>query len=319
MSGGAEDDDYAAAGRPYGAKDAPFESIAEVEQVLGMTPAIYAKVEPFLTVFSGNGTPDASYAAPEVLAAMGLDAAGIVARRRQWDPASGQPPPVLADGQPLSDGGTGTYSIWSRARLRNGRETVLHAIVRSGGNGLPGRRTRRCSGRKEHRRNDRPTRTPRRAKTARGRFFRLVGTQPRRMAAPRLARRAGVDRGRLLLGVDGDALQLRLQDGDGLRDIGRMPLPTELEVDGNDVLAAVLSPSLAELPRWLLLPGRLPAPPSGVARGRRGAVARRGRFRNRPADAVRRRRRRLRRAPRFRAAMATGNSTPNWWWCRARR
>ena len=64
----------------------------------------------------------------------------------------------------------------------------------------------------------------------------------------------GLDRGRLLLGIDDDALQLRLQDGDGLRDIGRMPLPTELEVDGNDVLAAVLSPSLAELPRWLLLP-----------------------------------------------------------------
>ena len=64
----------------------------------------------------------------------------------------------------------------------------------------------------------------------------------------------GLDRGRLLLGIDDDALQLCLQDGDGLRDIGRMPLPTELEVDGNDVLAAVLSPSLAELPRWLLLP-----------------------------------------------------------------
>lgn len=137
-SGGAEDDDYAAAGRPYGAKDAPFESIAEVEQVLGMTPALYAKVSPFLTVFSGNGTPDPSYAAPEVLAAMGMDAAGIVARRQRWDPSSGQPPPVLADGQSLSDGGTGTYSIWSRARLRNGRETVLHVIVRSGGNGLPG-------------------------------------------------------------------------------------------------------------------------------------------------------------------------------------
>lgn len=138
VSGGAEDDDYAAAGRPYGAKDAPFESIAEVEQVLGMTPALYAKVEPFLTVFSGNDTPDASYAAPEVLAAMGLDGNAIVAQRERWNPASGQPPPVLPDGQALSEGGTGTYSIWSRARLRNGRETVLHAIVRSGGNGLPG-------------------------------------------------------------------------------------------------------------------------------------------------------------------------------------
>ena len=137
-SGGAEDDDYAAAGRPYGAKDAPFESIAEVEQVLGMTPAIYARVEPFLTVFSGNDMPDASYAAPEVLGAMGLDAAGIIARRRSWDPASGQPPPVLPDGQSLSEGGTGTYSIRSRARLGHGRETTLHVIVRSGSNGLPG-------------------------------------------------------------------------------------------------------------------------------------------------------------------------------------
>jgi general secretion pathway protein L len=64
----------------------------------------------------------------------------------------------------------------------------------------------------------------------------------------------GFDRGRLLLGIDGDGLQLRLQDGDGLRDLGRMPLPAELEVDGDDVLGAVLSPSVAELPRWLVLP-----------------------------------------------------------------
>ena len=40
--GGAEDGDYAAAGRPYGAKDAPFETIAELEQVLGMRPVLYA-------------------------------------------------------------------------------------------------------------------------------------------------------------------------------------------------------------------------------------------------------------------------------------
>ena len=52
--GGAEDPDYASAERPYGAKDAPFESVAELEQVLGMTPALYAKVAPDLTVFSGR-------------------------------------------------------------------------------------------------------------------------------------------------------------------------------------------------------------------------------------------------------------------------
>jgi general secretion pathway protein L len=64
----------------------------------------------------------------------------------------------------------------------------------------------------------------------------------------------GLDRGRLLLDAEGEGLRLRLQDGDGMRDLGHLPPPAELEVDGNDVLAAVLSPSTAELPRWLLLP-----------------------------------------------------------------
>jgi general secretion pathway protein L len=87
-----------------------------------------------------------------------------------------------------------------------------------------------------------------------GGFFAWWG---RSLAAwvPRAWRSAlGFDRGRLLLCVEGDGLQLRRQDGDGLRDLGRMPLPVELEVDGGDVLATVLSPSVAELPRWLLLP-----------------------------------------------------------------
>ena len=72
---------------------------------------------------------------------------------------------------------------------------------------------------------------------------------------PRAWRSAlGLDRGRLLLGVEGDGLRLQLHDGEGLREVGRMPPPAELEVEGNDVLAAVLSPAIAELPRWLLLP-----------------------------------------------------------------
>jgi general secretion pathway protein L len=61
----------------------------------------------------------------------------------------------------------------------------------------------------------------------------------------------GLDRGRLLLQADGDAVQLRLQDGDGVRDLARIP---GLAADEGDVLAALLSPELAELPRWLLLP-----------------------------------------------------------------
>jgi general secretion pathway protein K len=135
--GGAEDDDYAAAERVYGAKDAPFESVAELEQVLGFTPALYARVEPYLTVFSGRAQPDAAFAQGPVLTAMGMDAEQVLAQRQAWDPASGAPAPLL-QGQPLVGENSGTYSIESRARLRDGREATLRVVVRAGGTGLPG-------------------------------------------------------------------------------------------------------------------------------------------------------------------------------------
>ena len=136
--GGAEDADYAAAERHYGAKDAPFESVAELEQVLGMTPALYAKLEPDLTVFSGRTRPDPAFASAGVLQAMGVDPDSVIGRRRAWDPSSGAPAPVLEGGEPLVSSGSGTYSIDSRARLRDGREAMLRVVVRAGGNGLPG-------------------------------------------------------------------------------------------------------------------------------------------------------------------------------------
>ena len=74
----------------------------------------------------------------------------------------------------------------------------------------------------------------------------------------------GMDRGRLLLQAapvidaglqfdQADALQLRLQDGDGLRDLGRIPGLLDSD-DAGDPLASLLAPALADLPRWLLLP-----------------------------------------------------------------
>jgi general secretion pathway protein K len=128
--GGAEDPDYAAAGLPYGAKDAPFETVAEMEQVLGMTPAIYARAEPFLTIFTGSGTPDTTFAAAPVLTAMGLDGPALVSAREALtvDPNAGG----------LVGGNGGTYSVRSVARLREGRTAGIKGVVRTGGNGAPG-------------------------------------------------------------------------------------------------------------------------------------------------------------------------------------
>ena len=114
-SGGAEAPDYAAAGRDYGPANTPFESVAEVEQVLGMTPALYVRLAPLVTVYSGRAVPDPAYAPAAVRAATGLPA---------------PPPDTVA-------GGSGTYSIESRASVR-GRAAVLRVVARIGGSGLPG-------------------------------------------------------------------------------------------------------------------------------------------------------------------------------------
>lgn len=119
-AGGAEDADYAAAGLAWGAKDAQFETVAELEQVLGMRPALFAAAAQHLTVYSGSATPDPYSADGIVLQAMGAD----------------RPEPVDPDAPPLA--GSGTYSIESRARLADGRRAHVSVILRLGGNGLPG-------------------------------------------------------------------------------------------------------------------------------------------------------------------------------------
>ncbi len=128
--GGAEDPQYAEAELPYGAKDAPFETVAELQQVLGMTPELYAKAEPYLTVYGTLQMPDASFAEGTVLQAMGLNAETVLQQRNA--------PVDSGVTQPFVGFGSGTYSIDSRARLPDGREAVLRAVVRTGANRVPG-------------------------------------------------------------------------------------------------------------------------------------------------------------------------------------
>lgn len=138
-AGGAEDADYSSAGRPYGAKDAEFESVAELEQVLGFTPELYARIEPLVTVYSGRTRPEQAFAAKEVLDAMGLNGADLVRQRERNQPGS-QLQGAGADGVGggLVGERSGTYSIESRARLTDGRESVLRVVVRAGGGAVPG-------------------------------------------------------------------------------------------------------------------------------------------------------------------------------------
>jgi general secretion pathway protein L len=93
---------------------------------------------------------------------------------------------------------------------------------------------------------------------------------------PHVRQLLGMDRGRLLIQVEGDALLMRLQRGDQIIDLGSLPTLTDLvatdAAPGRDLLAPVLGPRLADLPRWLVLPAasslrrRLPLPAAAADR-----------------------------------------------------
>jgi general secretion pathway protein K len=143
---GAEIAQYKAAGLPYGPKNAPFDTVSELQQVLGMTYDLYEKIEPGITIYSGRGAPNAAVGDPTALRAMYPDASPeqiqqfIEQLHSQVPGAQGQAPILAPDGTPVMAGGSGlTYSVKSRAKLPNGANTVLDATIRMGGISSAGR------------------------------------------------------------------------------------------------------------------------------------------------------------------------------------
>jgi general secretion pathway protein K len=67
---GAEDPDYIDQGRPAGAADRELFSSSELRNVLGMTPALYERVLPYVTIFSGAEGVDPVRAPRAVLEAL---------------------------------------------------------------------------------------------------------------------------------------------------------------------------------------------------------------------------------------------------------
>lgn len=141
---GGEKDDYRSAGLAYGPRNAPFETVQELQQVLGMDYATFARIEPAVTIYSGRGLPSAAYAPLQALLAMdGMTieyANQIIERRQQVQPGAPYDGLLMPDGSPIMADGSGvTYSVKSRATLINGASTVLDATIRLGGTGVDGR------------------------------------------------------------------------------------------------------------------------------------------------------------------------------------
>lgn len=134
---GAEDADYFAVDYRHGAKDAPFDTVPELIQVMGVSYEMYRKIEPALTVYSGRKNINLAFAPKEVLLAIdGITAQmadDFIVQRHNIDDVN-EALPLLAEGYSgqLRGGGT-TFSIISKATLPNKQFTAIDATIRMGG------------------------------------------------------------------------------------------------------------------------------------------------------------------------------------------
>jgi len=143
---GAEKNQYEDAGLPYHPRNKPFKTIDELQLVLGMNEQIYNKIEPLITIYSGQKQVDKKRATKEVLQAItdvNSDAEG--------DLSAAQPAIIRADettaaaqnaALPASTAGPGkndALTIIAEAKLKNGAKSMIKAIIkqRAGKNGQP--------------------------------------------------------------------------------------------------------------------------------------------------------------------------------------
>ena len=134
--GGAKAADYRTAGRAYGPAGTPFQSVDELADVLGMTPDLFARLAPHLTVLT-DGDPDMSTRDPVVARAL-TDAAGVaddtVGDRQTADP-------LLRIGVTASGAGAARFSLVAvaSADLRNASPRV-NILLRVRGGSLTNHR-----------------------------------------------------------------------------------------------------------------------------------------------------------------------------------
>ncbi len=131
---GAEAPEYQAAGLSYKPANAQFEAVAELQRVLGMTPAIYGRIADSLTVHSGMPTVNPAFASRAVLLAIPGATPEIVdtyiAQRRDALAAK-LPLPVF----PVAGGVAATLNLWrirAEVTTADGVTFAREAVIRPG-------------------------------------------------------------------------------------------------------------------------------------------------------------------------------------------
>ena len=136
---GAERRDYRLAGRDDGPANAPFRHVAELRDVLGVTPELYAGSRDLFTVATGEARPRAELAAEATRRALG----NLPRPRPSSDDGAALPDDGNTDGAPSAAGGPGgargeregfhdpkgLYTVRLDIRLANGYLAHADALI----------------------------------------------------------------------------------------------------------------------------------------------------------------------------------------------
>ena len=132
---GAEEAEYLAAGKTYAPSNAPFETVDELQRVLGMTPDLFRLVEPALTVYSkqpGINTAVAPRSALLAIPGVNPEMVSQYLVLRQSAADAQQPAPVFVGAGAFASGPSGVpvYAARSEVKMLDGTVFVRQAIAR---------------------------------------------------------------------------------------------------------------------------------------------------------------------------------------------
>jgi len=130
---GAEAPEYKAANLKYGPGNAPFETIEEVARVLGMTPAVFQRIVPLITVYSHQPGINPATAARNVLLALPNATPELVDAyidQRAQALASHLAVPPFPPAQAYISGAIQVWRIRAQATLPDGVTFVREAVLR---------------------------------------------------------------------------------------------------------------------------------------------------------------------------------------------
>ena len=159
--GGAEKKEYKDAGLSYAPRNKPFQSVEELQMVLGMNEQVFKSIENLVTVYSGQAKVDLTQASKEVLQTLPGVGAGLIdeyiAARRE-SAINGLPAPPftastsiqpglgaagtanqgVAPGQanPAGAAQQSAVTVVSEAQLDDGATAVVRALIKKSDNAL---------------------------------------------------------------------------------------------------------------------------------------------------------------------------------------